>query len=45
MMQAPLVASVCSPELQSPKQNQMIEEIGMDAFQEGFQEIGGEGRL
>lgn len=45
MVQAPLATSVCSPELQSPKQNQMIEEIGMDAFQEGFQEIGGEGRL
>lgn len=45
MMQALLAASVHSPELQSPKQQQMMEEIGVDAFQEGFQEIGEEGRL
>lgn len=45
MMQALLAASVCSLERQSPKQHQMMEEIGVDAFQEGFQEIGGEGRV
>lgn len=45
MMQALLAASVCSPALQSPKQQQIMEEIGLDTFQAGFQEIGGEGRL